>query len=1108
MAHVINGGGSNIHQCGRWSNFAIVLSEISIANALKSVFRIPNSVLSGCLAVLLSDHASPKHCMQEQRRVTGKRARSKRPVPPAPVGVASASKGAGGLISNLYSHRPSVYSLAVVVCLVFHVISATTLPLLITWDGHIYIRLADVIAGNASNWDFLRTPLYPVALETGFLLFGKGAMAVFVVQALFGIGGILLLGSIVRRSAGDIWAAGCIVLLAAYPTLLVYEHIVLSEPGTFFFLALIVWTLLTPVRNMYCKAALITSAITAGFYHRQSLLFLAVPAAVMFVLSTTDRSTGSSPAPVYLGRRSLPLWIAASIIAIVPYLLAYPWQRLPQVHQRINLVVAYGLVKQAFISPGDPAWGDGSAGYRDALAQSQIDGSLPLDGLKPGLENGPTSLLGVRVNDLDKLFIRLVITHPVQYGHKVINTLLFYAGIGGWGSDSASLANSVLAPTATATLIGEAPPGSPSLADVFAFPTADSLVRKALRASMPIYTLLVFLAVIAAPVALVFGIRSRDTELIVIAGSVISFLVINAAALNAQDRMAMPAWPVALVGFVLLTRLLYDRAPVWSLQSPWSTSRVTADIVFGGLVLALVAIHIVYAVSSRYTPSADEAHYTSGVYSIGSVLRTQGLTAAARAFGAALGYKAPFICVPAAVLMLFTNDAILASRLSMVIVFVGIAWISRRFFMHVLPPALACVAALLLMTTPLVTGLTHRVYTEGLVLFFTLLLMELLMTVTARPLWFAIACGLVSGLGLLTKTSFAALAAAMVACDAIWTHYETQADARKRSLTAIAFRVVVIAAVAGMVAASWYAKHWGEAIHHATTSLWCGGCAYPAPAAFISISSSATQLWVALLAMCALPFVAKAIIRKTVPPGSAKAWILLGATAVTTLVPYFTSGNQLVRFVATALPLVVALCTVAIGVIADKTRISALVITPFVGLSLIGTIHNSFGIPGLPRVALGYLRIFDYSFPLNGPDWFDDNHPLDRRDLRLATIEDFISRDRLSLNAQHPSATVGLTNETLSFNHDYFNLVGTMKRYPLQFWPFYIVKQWGLEKFDYLVVCSHCSGLNPGRRNLDATREILDSGTAGNTDFQRVFGLAEPDGAEVVVLRRIHSALL
>lgn len=147
-------------------------------------------------------------------------------------------------------YRVSKY-LAVLLTLV-HVLC---LSYIASYDGMEYVHLANLIGTPSftQSWNYLRTPLFPASLKAAFLLGGEQPMAAMLVTAGFGLAGVLLIGSVVSRIAG--YAAGgvTLILLTIYPTLVTYEHMLLSETGIFFFwrFSFGCWSGLNPQRGRF-----------------------------------------------------------------------------------------------------------------------------------------------------------------------------------------------------------------------------------------------------------------------------------------------------------------------------------------------------------------------------------------------------------------------------------------------------------------------------------------------------------------------------------------------------------------------------------------------------------------------------------------------------------------------------------------------------------------------------------------------------------------------------------------------------------------------------------------------------------------------------------------
>ena len=183
-------------------------------------------------------------------------------------------------------HAKWLFRCALWACLAISICHVLSLTLEVTFDGNWYIGLAHILGSNRfpQEWDFLRGPLYPAILKLTFWLCGWQAMAVIGLHSCLAYLAIYLLGRSVRGLGRPLEAALGMVFLSAYPMLIVYEHMLLTEVGTFFFLSLFVFLLTVSNRITIRGALYLCVAITAGFYYRSSLLYLAPLLAIIYCL--------------------------------------------------------------------------------------------------------------------------------------------------------------------------------------------------------------------------------------------------------------------------------------------------------------------------------------------------------------------------------------------------------------------------------------------------------------------------------------------------------------------------------------------------------------------------------------------------------------------------------------------------------------------------------------------------------------------------------------------------------------------------------------------------------------------------------------------------------
>lgn len=432
-----------------------------------------------------------------------------------------------------------------IVC-IWHILSLT---LIITVDGLWYIHLANILGTDKfpAEWDFLRTPLFPAFLKLAFWLLGRQAMAVIGLETCMGAMGVYLLSRRVLKLGREVEASVCLIALIAYPTLIAYEHLLLTEVGTFFFLALFVYVGTATERKTIVGACVLAVVITAGFYYRSSLLYLAPLLAILYA-STTFRAAYGAAGTI----RSKGLQQAIAqflIVAILPFVFAYPWQRNPQVSIRTGQsVILFGLVKSTVLPPDDPILGAAAETYRQAIAKSRINGRLPDNGLQNGME---WSVIGPIYNDgsaARQIFFRVVRTHPKQYLRGVLRNLLLYSGFTRISDENERFRTAAFSSVPTF----ESAPGFPPPGNEFRRYTAPSAISRALTFLSPIYDWLIKLGFIATLVAVVLGLWHWNTAILTFTAVPLAFILLHALLLMSENRMVLPTYPLLLLNLIML----------------------------------------------------------------------------------------------------------------------------------------------------------------------------------------------------------------------------------------------------------------------------------------------------------------------------------------------------------------------------------------------------------------------------------------------------------------------------------------------------------------------------------------------------------------------------
>jgi len=431
------------------------------------------------------------------------------------------------------------------------------LPILITWDGHDYIDLAGVLGSPRfpADWRLLRAPLFPLGLKASFLIFGRGPLAAELVPLTLAAAGCLLLASGIRRIAGERAAAAALALLAIYPALIAFEHAILTETGTFFFLALMIrlslWVPETP-GAAWKKALSLGLALAAGTYWRQSLLLLAPWIALLHLVSVRRRGLALAGGQ-------------AVLVMLLPWGLQQPWRAElgPERLSQLNAIVLRSfVVRQAVIPPEDSRMASVREPYRAAIARAD-----PLSGISwreiPGLAAGmaaPWEQGGTL-----RWFAAIVRDHPGRYARAVGRTLLLFAGFHGAESEIEGDSDLVLSPVLQGSLIAE---GRPLLTEKtrrdFALSSAPGLLRRLLGRLIRPFQWLLIACNLAAVVLLALSLLRRDLPMLALSGTAAVFALIHALPLLSIDRFMLPVYPVTLAcGVVALREVwrLYTRLP-------------------------------------------------------------------------------------------------------------------------------------------------------------------------------------------------------------------------------------------------------------------------------------------------------------------------------------------------------------------------------------------------------------------------------------------------------------------------------------------------------------------------------------------------------------------
>src|SRR5579884_900006 len=518
-------------------------------------------------------------------------------------------------------------------------------------------------------------------------------------------------------------------------------------------------------------------------------------------------------------------------------------------------------------------------------------------------------------------------------------------------------------------------------------------------------------------------------------------------------------------------------------------------------IFLMSACHLYYALFSRVPPSTDEAHYMSGALSMANGIRTGTLRGAWEGYQNALGFKAPLVCVPAALLMLTTGGLILPAMLSLVGEFAALGLAAYWLFLRCVRPFQAAVAAALLLTMPLITGLTHRYYVELLFGLLGVVYVGLLIREPWRSPAGSLLVGVVLGLGALCKISFGAFVSVPTAFSlgaAVLLH-------RRKGL-AIIGNAALAGAAAAAVAGSWYAKNWAATLHHARISTETSAATewlyYPH---WIQADLSAGPgVIIFVVALAGATALSRQWRSGLLTAEQRKAWRLVLLPTLTSIVLLSSTINKMTRYTVLTLPAAALLAVVAWPEPGSK-RWSRYGMIALVAVCSALALHISFGILPLGEVRIGDIRIIGSHFPLNVPDWYEDNRPLDRRNFRLEEAEAIIARDaRTRLPGRRAEARTTVLN--LLVDHDYFQVLAALHQSPVNYtwWPGSTAS--GPQAPDYILGFEGFESVCPGREFHNYYPGLKDDVSSGRVPYTLLAELDGPVGASISIYAKQPAA--
>jgi hypothetical protein len=431
----------------------------------------------------------------------------------------------------------TLYRVAIGFTLVFTCLHVIALPLGITYDGHEYLTMAQVLGTDRfpTDWQPIRTPLYPALLRIGFAICGTNPASVVAVTSGLGLIGVLALGHAVRHLAGPVAGAVALIVMVLDPLLISYQHVVLTESGVFGILGLVVGLLLWQPERAgmhWLKALGLGLLVAAGYYQRQNVIALAPVVALLHLAGAWGARQGTSAGDgsVAAGRHGSTRGAAlaqAFVIATLPHLLALPWSPYVDNAGPRSFMLMQGVLRQALLPSDHPLIEPARQLYEQAIAEAWAD-----DQLRSGLNTSALGAIAAKVgpafgSNPEAQFIGFVWRYPGRYLAGVGRTMLAFTGFRSAQKANVAIERIVLWPHSDTGRndIRDGPPRlDAAIRAQFTHPTSPGTLQHGLWPLRGTYRLLVIVAMLLLPVELIAGLKLRSLPLVTLAAIPLAYV--------------------------------------------------------------------------------------------------------------------------------------------------------------------------------------------------------------------------------------------------------------------------------------------------------------------------------------------------------------------------------------------------------------------------------------------------------------------------------------------------------------------------------------------------------------------------------------------------------
>src|SRR5205085_6383089 len=239
-----------------------------------------------------------------------------------------------------------------------------------------------------------------------------------------------------------------------------YLHLILTETGTSFFIALLVTVALQKPeseRAAWMQALLFGVVLAAGYYWRQLLLNLAPVAVALWLMRNwrfvhrEDRFRFRS-----LGRVALAL----VILGVAPLVISHFWDPFTDRAGLAEISLRQGIIRQALFAPTDPVVGENKPAYINAVRESASTGNF-ISGVRNDLFDPLLDQLfrdrPMGTGDTRRVFVSAVLHYPSRYFAGVARTALLFMGAKATVNENRIFRAQILSPDWPGAKIGDGP---------------------------------------------------------------------------------------------------------------------------------------------------------------------------------------------------------------------------------------------------------------------------------------------------------------------------------------------------------------------------------------------------------------------------------------------------------------------------------------------------------------------------------------------------------------------------------------------------------------------------------------------------------------------------